>query len=100
MVPFDPKEISLVATKNLNFQNLLIFSAFTSTICLFLITLRMGPISSYSKSMNKCISTTSRFLSAVPGFQSAGIDGLDAMAVSLCNGSTPQKAENSSKTSN
>ena len=94
------KEFSIALQKSLTLQNIVIFSAFTSSICLFLIVLRIGPISNYSKSMNKCISTTVRFLSAVPGFQSAGIDGLEAMSVSLCNGSTPQKAENSSNSSN
>tara|TARA_Y100001968_G_C19334642_1_gene706155 strand:- start:57 stop:353 length:297 start_codon:yes stop_codon:yes gene_type:complete len=66
-----------------------------ASLSLVVMAFRMGSISRYSASLNRCIETTARFLYSVPGFRSAaGKSGLEAMAVSLCNGSTPQKIEN------
>ena len=63
------------------------------SLSMALIALRLGPISRQARVWNSCVTTTVGFLSNVPGFKAAGDDGLEAMAVSLCNGSTPQKAE-------
>ncbi len=66
------------------------------SLSLFGIALRVGPMARYASSFNGCVATTVSFLSEVPGFRSAGAAGLEAMSVSLCNGSTPQRNENTS----
>ena len=60
------------------------------------IAIRLGPVARQANSWNECVTTTLNFLSTVEAFRSVGRDGLEAMSVSLCNGSTPQKNENSS----
>ena len=89
----DPQKFFSLIEKKLTFKRLILICASTCSLSLVLIACRLSPISEYSKSMNRCIHTTSEFLASVPGFQSAGDDGLDAMSTSLCNGSTPQQAD-------
>ena len=89
-------KFNIRAIRNLSIGHILTLSAITGALSLLFIAIRIGPIASYSKTLNRCVQTTSGFLATVPGFQSAGKDGLEAMSVSLCNGSTPQKAEGSS----
>ncbi len=89
--------LQLSMDSELNFLILVLASAVTlSAISLASIALKIGPISRQASTWNKCVETTTGFLSTVPGFRSAGDDGLTAMGVSLCNGSTPQRADNSS----
>ena len=87
------KSINLIFLKRFTFNRIIAASAIIGSLSLFLIALRLAPVASYSKSFNRCTNTTKEFLSTVPGFLAAGDDGLEAMSVSLCNGSTPQKAE-------
>ena len=60
-------------------------------ISLIVIAIRLAPISKQANNWNKCVNTTANFLLTVPEFRAAGKQGIEAMAVSLCNGSIPQK---------
>ena len=91
--------ISSVLMKSITLDRVIIAGLTISSLSLGLIAIRLGPVASYSKSFNRCIRTTTSFLSTVPGFRSAGKDGLEAMSVSLCNGSTPQQVDKSSSKS-
>ena len=66
-------------------------------ISLGVIALKIGPISRQAESWNVCVNRTGAYLATLPGFSSVGADGLEAMSVSLCNGSTPQREVSSSK---
>ena len=66
-------------------------------ISLGVIALKLGPISRQAQSWNVCVNRTGAYLSTLPGFASVGSDGLEAMSVSLCNGSTPQRVTPPSK---
>jgi len=66
-------------------------------ISLALIGIRLGPMARQAKIWNGCVQTTRNFLSDIPGFAQTEINDLQAMAVNLCNGSTPQKEERSSE---
>ena len=65
-----------------------------SSISLVIIAIRLGPIAQQAFIWTGCVNTTGDFLSGVPGFESIETDGIEAMSVSLCNGSTPQKEKN------
>tara|TARA_Y100001968_G_scaffold330158_1_gene381229 strand:+ start:1539 stop:1835 length:297 start_codon:yes stop_codon:yes gene_type:complete len=95
----DLKNSLIKIPQYLNFKNLILVLAFNCSFSLILIASRLSPLSDYSKSMNRCVNTTMSFLENVPGFKAAGEDGIEAMSVSLCNGSTPQKADNSTNES-
>ncbi len=58
-----------------------------------LIAFKLVPISESAQRWNSCVDTTSSFLMELSSFRSTGKDGLEAMSVSLCNGSTPQRTE-------
>tara|TARA_Y100001968_G_C19354646_1_gene716516 strand:+ start:166 stop:465 length:300 start_codon:yes stop_codon:yes gene_type:complete len=90
------REIDISSLKKISPERTISISLIVGSLALILIVLRLGPVSDYSRSFNRCIKTTQGFLSTVPGFRSVGQDGLEAMAVSLCNGSTPQQAEKAS----
>ena len=96
MIYSESKNIILNYISKISIDKILSIAIVLSSLSLALIAIRLGPVSNYSKSFNKCVGTTTGFLGTVPGFQTVGKDGLEAMAVSLCNGSTPQKVENSS----
>ena len=66
-------------------------------ISLAVIGIRLGPIAHQANLWNGCVQTTRNFLSDIPGFAQTEINDLQAMAVNLCNGSTPQKEERSSE---
>ena len=78
--------------RRITLSKIAVGSIIIGSISLATIAFRLGPISNFSRSFNRCVNTTSTFLSTVPGFQSASKDGLEAMSVSLCNGSTPQRS--------
>ena len=63
-------------------------------ISLGVIAMRLGPLSRQAIIWNGCIETTSEFLAALPDFSTTDFSDIKAMAVNLCNGSTPQKVEN------
>ena len=65
-------------------------------ISLAVIGIRLGPIAHQANLWNGCVQTTQNFLSDIPGFAQTEVNDLKAMAVNLCNGSTPQKEERSS----
>ena len=94
------REIDLSSLKIIKLQRTIPISLIVGSLALVFIALRLAPVSDYSRSFNNCIKTTEGFLSTVPGFRSVGRDGLQAMAVSLCNGSTPQQTNDSSSSSN
>ena len=62
-------------------------------ICLGVICLRLGPLARQAVIWNGCVQTTQEFLSALPDFSTTDVGDLQAMAVNLCNGSTPQKVD-------
>ena len=72
------------------------FGVCLSAISLLWIAVGITPISKRARTWNSCINTTSKFLSLVPSFTRVGEEGIEAMSVSLCNGSTPQRKEESS----
>ena len=62
-------------------------------ISLAVIGIRLAPIARQANLWNGCVQTTQDFLSGMPGFAETEVNDLQAMAVNLCNGSTPQKEE-------
>ncbi len=66
------------------------------TLSLLLIAIRLGPIERKAKLWNQCVNTTNEFLEFIPSLRNVGAEGREAMAVSLCYGSTPQKEESKS----
>tara|TARA_Y100001968_G_C18904658_1_gene502394 strand:+ start:118 stop:390 length:273 start_codon:yes stop_codon:yes gene_type:complete len=66
-----------------------------STISFLAMVFLLIPISTQSDNFNKCVKTTGSFLLTIPGFKDFDKQGINAMSVSLCNGSTPQNRENS-----
>ena len=66
-------------------------------ISLAVIGIRLGPIVHQANLWNGCVQTTHNFLSDIPGFAQTEVNDLKAMAVNLCNGSTPQKVQRSSE---
>ena len=62
-------------------------------ICLAVICLKLGPLARQAVIWNGCVQTTQEFLSALPDFSTTDVGDLQAMAVNLCNGSTPQKVD-------
>ena len=60
-------------------------------ISLAVIGIRLTPIARQANLWNGCVQTTQNFLSDIPGFAQTEVNDLQAMAVNLCNGSTPQK---------
>ena len=62
-------------------------------ISLMVIGIRLLPLSRQSTIWNGCVQTTKDFLTALPDFVAADAGDLQAMAVNLCNGSTPQKVK-------
>ena len=82
----------------LNFLPQHLFVVLLSGVCLasfslFLIAVRLAPISRSARNWNLCVDTTSSYLVNMPSFQSVENEGIEAMSVSLCNGSTPQRIE-------
>ena len=75
-------------------QNIFILLGSISSISLLSIATLLIPISTHSNYHNNCVKTTGIFLSDIPGFKELNSNDLNAMSVSLCNGSTPQKQEN------
>ncbi len=62
-------------------------------ICLGVICMRLGPLARQAIIWNGCVQTTKGFLSTLPDFSCTDVGDLQAMAVNLCNGSTPQRVE-------
>ena len=60
-------------------------------ISLGMIGVRLGPLARQASIWNGCVDTTQEFLSALPDFATTEDGELQAMAVNLCNGSTPQQ---------
>ena len=81
-----------------NISNLaIVLGVVIGALSLSLIAIQLSPVSRQAKSWNVCVNRTGRYLSTLPGFSSVGSDGLEAMSVSLCNGSTPQREKGSSE---
>ncbi len=59
-------------------------------VSLIIIGFKLGPITKQAKLWNGCVDTTSNFLSKLPSFASNDMQDIKAMAINLCNGSTPQ----------
>ena len=72
---------------------------FLCGISLSFIGLQILPISRHSRIWNSCVETTKDFLWELPNFENTLDSDLQAMAVNLCNGSIPQKVENTSSIS-
>lgn len=70
---------------------LVLSGGLVACLSLAIIAERLGPINRLAKSWNTCVDTTASFLMTMPSFRSAGKQGIEAMSVSLCNGSTPQR---------
>tara|TARA_Y100001968_G_C19268235_1_gene672810 strand:+ start:51 stop:344 length:294 start_codon:yes stop_codon:yes gene_type:complete len=84
------QELSITRLKNYLKKNPYIIPSFIVAIGVISIANSLIPISNHSKYLNSCVKTTGIFLSKVPGFRAIDNKGIDAMSVSLCNGSTPQ----------
>ena len=74
-------------------ENILTLIALLSTAAIISISALLIPISKQSRNHNNCVKTTSTFLTSIPGFKKLQSNDLNAMSVSLCNGSTPQKQD-------
>mgnify|MGYP001263790441 CR=1 FL=1 len=82
---------------NLDIQSpaigLMALGTFLCGINLTLISTNLGPISNQARIWNDCVNTTQDFLYGLPNFVATDDSELKAMAVNLCNGSTPQEVE-------
>ena len=65
-------------------------------ISLASILFKIEPIAQQANIWNECVMTTQNFLTELPSFEKMDLDELQAMAVNLCNGSTPAQEQDSS----
>ena len=92
-----------MANKRLNFEihspviGVIALGVGLCGINLGIIGIRLAPLARQATIWNGCVETTRDFLSILPDFAATNKEDLQAMAVNLCNGSTPQKVESSVK---